>query len=201
MIFDKKGKGKADESNYKDIRGVFENGSGKDGDRAGDEVSSFGMMNDFEGPSNPSSGINTPPDSSQFTSVNGDETSKPTPSTNVPKMTKDGWTVACTSLSVLCCKYGRSTVPPSLAFAVSGLMCHGREEWNTLKRMRVTGEIKHLLKGGWRNVTPESECAVGKGLWWEEMMKREGVMDEVERRLAGGLGKVRETMEFVGSIY
>jgi len=63
----------------------------------------------------------------------------------------------------------------------------------------VTGEIKHLLKGGWRAVTAETESAMGKGLWWEDMMRREGVMDEVERRMESSLGKVRDCMEFVGS--
>jgi len=66
--------------------------------------------------------------------------------------------------------------------------------------MRASGETKRLLKGGWRDVKADSESIMGNGAWWEDVMRREGVMDEVEKRMQGGLAKARECMEFVGSV-
>lgn len=80
-------------------------------------------------------------------------------------------------------------------------MVNGKDEWNKMKRMKAAGEVKQLLKGGWRNVTSETDSVMGKGLWWDEMMKREGVMDENERRMEGGLGKIRDAMAYAADIF
>jgi hypothetical protein len=202
-VVDLKGKGKArvNESLPPGVQEVLGKKFSANDALAGYDVEGSRAPNLTGTPATPS-GSNSPADSSDTNE--SEPASKAAgngkPQRPPPLLTKDGWTVACTSLSILCCKFGRSTVPPSLALAASGLMVHGKDEWNTVKRMRASGEIKYLLKGGWREVKDDTECAMGKGAWWEDMMRREGVMDEVEKRLQGGLGKARECMEFVGTV-
>jgi len=204
-ITDIKGKGKSKpvESLPAGVREALGKQSTSNG-VVGYDIEGFVAPNLTGTPATPS-GSNTPAEStdtndSGSSSVPSSSSGKGGAQRPLPQLTKDGWTVCCTSLSILCCKQGRSTVPPSLALAVSGLMAHGKEEWNTLKRMRASGETKRLLKGGWRDVKADSESIMGNGAWWEDVMRREGVMDEVEKRMQGGLAKARECMEFVGSV-
>jgi len=139
----------------------------------------------------------------------------PTGPKKTPTILEDGSILACTAVSILCCKYGRSTVPTPLALAVSGMLL-SEEEWRAVKRL--TGEsvtiggkpgpnaIKPILKGGWRDVLVKHEAAqssmdyeaeqfeVGKGAWWLDVVKRQGAQDLSDERLKS-LGKLRQSME------
>jgi len=65
----------------------------------------------------------------------------------------EGATLHATAVSQYCCKFGRITVPPRVAFIVSGFGDPNR--WERLQRIREgkegKGKMKELLKGGWKN--------------------------------------------------
>src|SRR5258708_6908081 len=65
----------------------------------------------------------------------------------------EGATLHATAVSQYCCKFGRITVPPRVAFIVSGFGDPNR--WERLQRIRKgkegKGKMEELLKGGWKN--------------------------------------------------
>jgi hypothetical protein len=141
-----------------------------------------------------------------------------------PVVLEDGWILATSSVSILVCKAGGSTVPPALALACDGFLLSD-SEWATVQRLRrklrivpgkdgskgkasgSTSEIKYLLRGGWREVVAaeakkgkllEGEEArpvlIGDGVWWDEVMKREGVQKQVDENMKA-LGSLRDGIE------
>ncbi|TFK45234.1 hypothetical protein OE88DRAFT_1729805 [Heliocybe sulcata] len=95
---------------------------------------------------------------------------------------EDGATLHCVSVSQLCFKHGRITVPPALVFAINGFAADGMGRhsranpppyWakvEELVRLSQGKRLARFLRGGWRDV-PDGER------WWEE-----AVGGDVERR-------------------
>ncbi|KZS90482.1 hypothetical protein SISNIDRAFT_415311 [Sistotremastrum niveocremeum HHB9708] len=123
----------------------------------------------------PANGLDTP---AVFTPpVISSSTSAPGTSWASSSTLPEGAVLNCVSVSQLCCKHGRSTVPPSLVIAGSGfLMAPDSDEWAMIQGMRKTGEMKKLVKGGWREVPEEDR-------WWDSYLKGTGIIDRVERNL------------------
>ncbi|KAH9927893.1 hypothetical protein B0H21DRAFT_838213 [Amylocystis lapponica] len=103
----------------------------------------------------------------------------PPPVLNTPE--PDGATLHCVSVSTICFKLGRITVPPALLFA-----CEGFAGADTLKdaahaehvralRGGDLGALRAFLAGGWRAVPPGER-------WWEAAMG-----GAVEARRAAGM--------------
>lgn len=78
----------------------------------------------------------------------------------------DGAVVHCVSISQVCFKIGRITVPPALVLALSGCSAGNYTRSNpppgylAAQKAVAEEEAKDLLKGGWKCV-PKSER------WWE----------------------------------
>lgn len=116
----------------------------------------------------------------------------------------DGATLHCISISQLCYKHGRITVPPTLVLAASGFSApppaspssdspptpysHANppphfHHAKTLISPRATRKYREFLRGGWRNV-PEAER------WWDNALG--GVVEERRKANVEGLGGVNE---------
>ena len=89
----------------------------------------------------------------------------------------EGAILHATAVSQYCCKFGRITVPPRVAFIVSGF--GDPKRWERLQRVREgkegKGKLKELLKGGWKD---ESE-----GDFWDfEECEPEGLRRGAQMR-------------------
>lgn len=108
----------------------------------------------------------------------------------------DGATVHCVSISELCCKLGRITVPPALALACDGLSApppttsnadspnqvysaeNPPPHWEHVKRIRGTNWRWNAKKGGEEGCMKELRAFMENGWkkigkaerWWEEAM-------------------------------
>ncbi|KAK0469276.1 uncharacterized protein EV420DRAFT_1658995 [Desarmillaria tabescens] len=95
--------------------------------------------------------------------------------------------VHCVSISQVCFKIGRITVPPALVLALSGCsdgnytLANPPSGYLAAQRAVAEGTVKDLLKGHWKDV-PKSER------WWEESLggniekiraERLAVMDDI----------------------
>ncbi|RXW19054.1 hypothetical protein EST38_g6814 [Candolleomyces aberdarensis] len=102
----------------------------------------------------------------------------------------DGATLHTIAVSQLCFKFGRITIPPSVAFAVNGLT--GIESspnppphWGKVRELAAKEaggsrkKMAEFLKGGWRNV-PEDER------WWEHAFA------DISERNAANLQEVEQ---------
>lgn len=92
----------------------------------------------------------------------------------------DGAMIHCVSVSILCCKIGRVTVPPALILALNGFTVkegHNRENPpEAYKRLQAMGkDVKKFLTGGWREE---------KERWWDEELKSDE-LDERFKRFEG----------------
>ncbi|KAK0223708.1 hypothetical protein IW262DRAFT_1492670 [Armillaria fumosa] len=88
--------------------------------------------------------------------------------------------VHCVSISQVCFKIGRITVPPALVLALSGCSdgnyTHSNPPPGYLAAQKAVaeGKAKDLLKGGWKHV-PKSER------WWEGSFGKDVEQTRVER--------------------
>ena len=79
----------------------------------------------------------------------------------------DGAIVHCVSVSILCFKIGRVTVPPALILTLNGFTAkdgHNRENPPKayLKMREMGGDVRKFLTGGWRQ---EEEK------WWDDELR------------------------------
>ncbi|QRW04423.1 tRNA-dihydrouridine synthase 1 [Ceratobasidium sp. AG-Ba] len=75
---------------------------------------------------------------------------------------EDGALIHCVAVSTICAKHGRVTIPPQIAFAMSGISLSepgSEKNWKraTEIRARGRGEVQKFLRGGWKN----------EEHWWE----------------------------------
>lgn len=145
----------------------------------------------------------------------------PVPPTDIDKLASkffakeepDGATLHTITISQMCFKMGRITVPPAVVFAANGLSvppdftsesemnstnfemyshANPPPHWNNVNKIASKlhgGSIKKLrafFRGGWRDV-PEGET------WWEQAMG--GVVEEQRRRNLDTLDLLRKGME------
>jgi len=118
----------------------------------------------------PESAQDTLPSASTLPSSNPESKSK-SPLSSFPLTEPDGSTVHCVALSRCCWKFGRITIPASLALACNGYGLTP-SQWAHVRGIRDRGEMPAFLKGGWKEVTGER--------WWEVAM---GVPEIEERRV------------------
>jgi hypothetical protein len=111
----------------------------------------------------------TPVDSVPETSTNATLKSV---SNIIAAVEPDGAILHTIAVSQLCFKFGRITIPPSVAFAVNGLTgldssSNPPPHWDKVRELAAKEaggsrkKMAEFLKGGWRNV-PEGER------WWEQ---------------------------------
>jgi hypothetical protein len=128
-----------------------------------------------------------------------------------PILEPDGTILHCVSISQVCFKYGRMTVPPVVVLGAEGLTkppcpnsgissyshTNPPPNWVKSQAMRVapTGDMANFqafLKNGWRDV-PESER------WWEEAMG--GPIEEKRRANLEILESLKFGLERARTIY
>ncbi|KAF9257156.1 hypothetical protein L218DRAFT_965568 [Marasmius fiardii PR-910] len=110
----------------------------------------------------------------------------------------DGATLHTVSISQMCYKVGRITVPPAVVFASNGMSGPASEShleryshanppphWKFV-RERSVKEMNEFLKGGWKSLSPEER-------WWEQAMG--GVVEEKRKERLEVLGLLRKAME------
>jgi len=137
----------------------------------------------------PSSGLVSPAPG-LIPSVGRSGISTPNPSSGITIETPpipEGAILHATAVSQYCCKFGRITVPPRVAFIVSGF--GNPKRWERLQRVRQgqegKGKLTELLRGGWKD---ESE-----GNFWDfEECEPEGLKRGAQIRV---LRDVMEALE------
>ncbi|KAG8721737.1 hypothetical protein FRC09_007454, partial [Ceratobasidium sp. 395] len=102
----------------------------------------------------------------------------------------DGALIHCIAVSTLCAKHGRVTIPPNVAFAMSGFSLTepgSDENWQKANSIRAQGPkaVQAFLRGGWNGV-PRDE------VWWEpseeverERKRRVELLDLLGRSMDG----------------
>ncbi|KDQ50801.1 hypothetical protein JAAARDRAFT_41745 [Jaapia argillacea MUCL 33604] len=125
----------------------------------------------------------------------------------------DGATLHCLSISQLCFKHGRVTLPPSIIFALNGFclppaptyadaafangdakvrrysLTNLPPHWDDVRSMLAISnrrKLREFLRGGWRDV-PEGER------WWDEVLG--GEIEEKRRERLEVVSLVRKGME------
>ncbi|KAF9017436.1 hypothetical protein BDZ89DRAFT_1074821, partial [Hymenopellis radicata] len=109
---------------------------------------------------------------------------------SLPPLSKepDGALVHCVSISQLCFKVGRVTVPPSVVMALNGLG-PGVHAYERMQAMVEAGTIKKFMTGGWR----EEEDR-----WWEAMGEDVEALRRVRAEAMEGMRVGLEGAKFYG---
>jgi hypothetical protein len=111
---------------------------------------------------------------------------------------EDGAILHTISVSQMCFKIGRITIPPAIALAINGLthakgysLSNPPPNWTAMKQVR---DMKKFLSGGWKEVEE-------KDRWWEEALG--GEVEERRRRnleiLQGGKGMLEGVKDIIYS--
>lgn len=95
--------------------------------------------------------------------------------------------VHCVSISQLCFKVGRVTVPPSVVMALNGM--GPAAAYERMQAMVDEGTIKKFMTGGWREE---------KDVWWEEEDEDVQMLRRVRAEAMEGMRVGLESAKFYG---
>lgn len=111
----------------------------------------------------------------------------------------DGAVLHTISVSQMCFKIGRITIPPTLVFAINGLyhlkghsLANPPPSWSEVKKIK---DMRKFLTGGWRDVKNQTNGPT----WWEEALG--GEVEEMRRKnlaiIEGGKGMLEGVKDIV----
>ncbi|KAL0566414.1 hypothetical protein V5O48_015599 [Marasmius crinis-equi] len=108
----------------------------------------------------------------------------------------DGAILHTVSISQMCCKIGRITVPPELVLATNGMYATNGSEaysqsnppphWSNVQALIESNGLTALYKGGWKDVPVEER-------WWNTAMG--GMVEEQRKERMETLGLLRRCMD------